>query len=653
MNIEESKVKIILVQPTYPTSPMPGPHLPVGLGYLAEQLELNGIEYEVSDLYIDDKDLLFEKIKELRPDYIGISLMSLDIFYNYALIKDIKVKFPKVKIIAGGPHISFIKGKALLECSAIDFGVVHEGEETLIELLNGLDVKEIKGLIYRDNLGNIVYNGNRGFIEDLDKLPFPKYNKFDLPKYGKTISIASSRGCPFSCIFCGAFLSMGKKWRARDASNIIEEILYWYNKGYTNFNFVDSNFFLSKRRIIDLCDFLEKEKIDINMTSEGFRAIDANYEMLNKMKRFGLKSVAVGIESANEEILQNIKKGETLHDIKKCLEILKGLDIAVVAFLIIGLPGETRKHVLNSFKFTFKYSNIKSVYFFNSNPLPGTELYQWAEKNNFLRAKEVQHIYYNIGGMGKDILIETPELSLKEREILYMLSKVISKLVRLRYETHRIFRVIGLNRLINITNVCLKRAKVLSKLWPKCIDIILTGHKWCFNIFTHLTKIERLVLYKLALSSPNKCTIVEIGSYLGGSSTFLALAAKRKQGMLYCVDTWKNEGMSEGQRDTFDEFLKNIEPLRDYIRILRGNSVDVANTFNENIDLLFIDGDHSYEAVKADMEYWLPKVKNHGIVIFHDIGWAEGVIRVVNEIIKPIQIEEHIVDNTYWAKIRK
>ena len=174
-----------------------------------------------------------------------------------------------------------------------------------------------------------------------------------------------------------------------------------------------------------------------------------------------------------------------------------------------------------------------------------------------------------------------------------------------------------------------------------------------FKISTHLTKIERLLLYKLALSLNKKSTIVEIGSYVGASSSFLACAAKEKNHTIYCIDTWGNEGMSEGGRDTFDEFCKNTKLLKDFTVPLRGRSVDIAKTFDKEIDLIFVDGDHSYEGVKTDVESWLPKVKKGGILIFHDIGWAEGVKRVINEYIKPIQIEEHIIDNTYWARVKK
>jgi len=174
-----------------------------------------------------------------------------------------------------------------------------------------------------------------------------------------------------------------------------------------------------------------------------------------------------------------------------------------------------------------------------------------------------------------------------------------------------------------------------------------------FNIFTHLTNKEKFLLLKKTENLESKSNIIEIGSYLGASSCFFALGALKNNSKVYCIDTWKNEGMSEGEKDTFEEFCENIEPLKDFIRILRGKSVDMAKNFSEEIDLLFIDGDHSYDAVRADVEAWLPKVKNDGIVVFHDIGWAEGVIKVVNEFIRSLQVEEHIVDNTYWARIGK
>lgn len=209
-----------------------------------------------------------------------------------------------------------------------------------------------------------------------------------------------------------------------------------------------------------------------------------------------------------------------------------------------------------------------------------------------------------------------------------------------------------------LARVTLRSAKNFSKYcyWmPWYLKFVLKGNKGCFNIFTHLTKTKRLLLYKLALSLCRNCVIVEIRSYVGGSSTFLASAATEKNGMLYCVDTWKNEAMPEGLRDTYNEFTKNTKPYKKWIVPLRGKSVEVAKDFDKEIDLLFIDGDHSYEAVKSDVEAWFPKLKDGAIVVFHDYGWAEGVKRVVKEMVKPIQIGKgnNELPNTYWTRIKK
>jgi predicted O-methyltransferase YrrM len=187
---------------------------------------------------------------------------------------------------------------------------------------------------------------------------------------------------------------------------------------------------------------------------------------------------------------------------------------------------------------------------------------------------------------------------------------------------------------------------------PDRLRIYLTGNNSCFGIFTHLTKKERLLLYRLARSLPRNCCVLEVGSYLGASASFLASGVKGGGGRVFCVDTWTNEGMSEGLKDTYGEFLTNIEPYKDVIIPLRGRSENVAKEFDKKIDMLFIDGDHSYEAVKADAAAWLPKLNVNTIVVFHDYQWAEGVQKVVAELVRPISLDGgNSFDNMYWTRI--
>ncbi len=173
-----------------------------------------------------------------------------------------------------------------------------------------------------------------------------------------------------------------------------------------------------------------------------------------------------------------------------------------------------------------------------------------------------------------------------------------------------------------------------------------------FSIFTHLTRRERLLLFNLAADLDDGATIVEIGSYLGASTTFLAAGARWRGGRVHAVDTWTNIGMSEGPRDTYEEFLTNTGQLRDIIVPLRGRSTEMALQVQAPIDLLFVDGDHSYNAVAKDLGTWLPKVRKNGVVVFHDYGWAEGIQRAVREFILPIQVNRgHREDSIYWTRV--
>lgn len=172
------------------------------------------------------------------------------------------------------------------------------------------------------------------------------------------------------------------------------------------------------------------------------------------------------------------------------------------------------------------------------------------------------------------------------------------------------------------------------------------------RIATHLTPAEQEVLFALARALPSGAVVVEIGSYLGASTACLAAGARESGGRVHAVDTWTNRAMTEGERDTFAEFGGNTAPLAAWIQPHRGESVAVAASFAPAVDLLFVDGDHSYAGVAADLAAWLPKIKPGGWIVFHDYGWAEGVRRAVREQVAPRQIEGgRRRDTLYWTRI--
>jgi predicted O-methyltransferase YrrM len=195
----------------------------------------------------------------------------------------------------------------------------------------------------------------------------------------------------------------------------------------------------------------------------------------------------------------------------------------------------------------------------------------------------------------------------------------------------------------------------ISQLWQYPYKYhLVKKYENIFNIFTHLTEFEKIVLYKIAKKKNKEAIFVEIGSYLGASSCFLA--AGMKSGKLYCIDTWQNDAMSEGSQDTLAEFRGNVEKYKDKIVEMRGLSYDIIGKLKgmiQSIDLLFIDGDHSYNGVKKDWDLYSPLLKNGSIVVFHDYGWAEGVQKVVHEDVMKNCRKFKSLPNMWWGEIKQ
>lgn len=430
MNTEESKVKIILIQPAYLTGPMGGPHLPVGLGYIAKAFETIGIEYEVIDLNIDSTNDLINRIGEFCPEFIGISMMSYCCKGTYKLLCDIKYAFPKVKIIAGGPHIIANRERVMMECSAIDIGVVGEGEVAIIEIVRGNPLLTVKGTLCREE-ENVRFTGERDFIYNLDEIPFPTYRGFKLEKYGEFMELASSRGCPYKCIFCGAPRILGKKWRKRSVRSMIEEFKYWHERGYRKFYFNDSNFAIDKTRVWNFCEEIIKCNLDVCFTSGGLRADHVDRKLLEQMQRAGFTHLVFGVESGSNKVLQNLKKGETREQIESAIAAATDLEFRVSLFFLIGSPGENTKDVEQSFQLALKY-NVANVYFFNLTPIPGTEFYDWAVRHGYLDEFMGRYPEGNFG-LSSKALLQTDTMRIDQITRCLKQARRVERQVRIRY----------------------------------------------------------------------------------------------------------------------------------------------------------------------------------------------------------------------------
>ncbi|MFX0195370.1 MAG: B12-binding domain-containing radical SAM protein [Candidatus Hodarchaeota archaeon] len=422
--------RVLLVSPPS-ASYLGAARVPSGLGYIAQSLWENGIECDVLDLRFGKPvDDLERRIRSFLPDLVGFSLVTLEYKKSYRLISEVKERFPEIGIVGGGHHFWVMREKVLEECPAIDFGVVHEGEETIVELCQDqISLENIKGLIRREN-GSVIYNGDRATGKNLDEISFPRYINFDLKKYTNERPIISSRGCVYQCIFCPNRL-LTKKFRPRSAANVVDEIEYWFERGIRQFNIDDDNFTLSNKRVFKICDEIERRRLTglFIRCSNGIRADRTTRHLLERMQEVGFHEVGFGVDGGNNRMLRILKKGETIETIKRAVENACDLGYDVKLFFLVGSPGETRSDVEDTIQLARSYP-IERVNLNNPIPYPGTELYDWVAKHGYFIRKPEDYLNNTVENLD-DPVFETPELPRQERiQILKECRKVEKEVTR-------------------------------------------------------------------------------------------------------------------------------------------------------------------------------------------------------------------------------
>lgn len=372
---------------------------PIGVASLAGYLRANGVETAVIDAYKDglSPDETIKRFLKCNAEIIGLSVSTPGAPIACRISREIKKIKPETIVIFGGVHPTLMP-KETMDEESIDFVVRGEGEITLLELLKeigggGKNLEAIKGISYRKN-GGYRENISRPTIENLDALPFPAWDLFDLKSYtppphwdlGRPfVSIPLLRGCPHRCSFC--CLPLGKFPRFLSPSKAAEQI-EWLVKNFGIKTVMISPLFPGGKLGAEFCQKLIEKGLNkkISWLCE-FRVDYADLELLKLMKRAGCKRLAFGIESGNQKILDNIKKGITLKQAENAVRLAKKIGIEIIAYFIIGLPGETKETARQTIDFAKKL-NPDYVKFNLAVPYPGTELYDEAVKKGLLKSRD-------------------------------------------------------------------------------------------------------------------------------------------------------------------------------------------------------------------------------------------------------------------------
>ncbi|MFH1444878.1 MAG: radical SAM protein [Nanoarchaeota archaeon] len=404
-------------------------HPHIGVGYMVAMLKKHNHNSEAIDLRIESKlKSLDKKVRFFNPEIIGTTFMTRDYKKAYKFVNFLKQRY-KRKIIIGGPHPSLFQEETLKGCNA-DYAIVGEGEYAILALANKEPPKKIKNLIWKD--GEKIIKNKTEVIDNLDALPFPAYDKNSLKKYvDKKIPLVTSRGCPFSCVYCSIKNVMGKKWRPRSAENIIEEIENWKANGYNFFHIADDNFALDRERVKKVCNLLIGKKLNINWDlRNGIRADTVDEELLRLMKKAGCEYVSYGIESVDQEVLDASKKGLKVETIEKAVYASLKVGIRTGASFIIGLPKDNFTKFNKLLRFINKY-NFEEALIYNCVPYPKTELEIWIKKNGRYLSSPEEYLNYASYWQNK-VLFETPEFSAAERTKAFQIAETVvwKKLLR-------------------------------------------------------------------------------------------------------------------------------------------------------------------------------------------------------------------------------
>ena len=372
---------------------------PLSIAYMAGVLQENNIDVEILDASAEDMDFkdVEKELLKRKPDLVALTALTPTIGRALETAQVVKETLPDSIVVMGGYHptFNFIE---TLEDENVDIVIRGEGEYIMLNLVQALEnqssLHDVKGIVFEDkNSKEIVVNPEAPLIQDLDELPFPALNLLPMKKYRlldmdtHMTTMITTRGCPMQCSFCSSAAMHGKKIRERSVENIVDEIEY-LNTNYDidTIAFMDDTFTLKKRKVMAICDEILKRNIEI-MWGCTSRVDTLDEKLLKKMKEAGCITIFIGVESADQQQLDNMCKNTTIAKIENAFKIAHKLKIRTIASVALGMPGDTKEIMNKTVKFVHKLKPNYAIYSL-ATPYPGTRFYKEAFEKNLIKIKD-------------------------------------------------------------------------------------------------------------------------------------------------------------------------------------------------------------------------------------------------------------------------
>lgn len=378
--------------------------MPPGLLSLAAFVRKYGFSVNLLDLNIKEHNSFFEGYINQKPSVVGVSVMVAGQFQTaYECLKYVKHTFPEIVTIMGGAHASQFPKKILKNCPEVDFVVIGEGEQQLLDCIYFAENKKFvrlppDGLAYRED--DIVVKPKTKYIQDLDKLPFPAYDLIKFKDYAHDVStwhnpyqdefgvrvpIITSRGCPNLCNFCSVAKCMGLSYRMMSPAKVVDmiQMLYEYQK-IKYFAIFDANFAQDANRVISICEEINKRNIKIYIDLPTGLPINATaVPMIEALASVGLIRTCISVESGDDFIRNKVMKKNVAQD--SIFEVIKSIrkypQIFLLIDFVLGMPEDTVQSLEASCSL-IEMLDVDDVEISIATPYPGTALYQQCKKEN-------------------------------------------------------------------------------------------------------------------------------------------------------------------------------------------------------------------------------------------------------------------------------